>query len=447
LSQTTIESLVTSLPDFDFAILVLTSDDITTIRGESQQTPRDNVIFELGLFMGALGRNRTFLLCNRAHRIALPSDLWGLNLAMYHCLSTDDLSASLVPAAELIRRAIQSRLDRYEVDFLKAYLSLIRPETPLTNTYSDIIAHNYDRLRVAVKQIEHREDWDALLEIKARMGEYFEYCGKYVEGIEFGELYARALEQLGNVEEAIWIKVKHVAYLLILAGKHELGRRHISDALLRFDALGNPDSASVRECKFYCHRYLGISWMRDSLVTDKNEALRQAKACFDVADGLARCFPEGSKKHNELRARLLGNSGNLALEQGQIEAALSNYERSLELFRQVDDTEHIGIAHLQIAQAQIKGRIIDDGTELLLHKAEAIFLNLGWVEGQARVMEQRSRLLRLKAVNAASREARLDCARISAHWALNSKLLYESIGLRQAAGRVEELADEMERIA
>ena len=44
----------------DFAVLVLTPDDITLSRGTTIASPRDNAIFELGLFMGTNGRNRTF---------------------------------------------------------------------------------------------------------------------------------------------------------------------------------------------------------------------------------------------------------------------------------------------------------------------------------------------------------------------------------------------------
>jgi len=62
LGQTFIESLIGALSRFDFAVLILTPDDFVQYRSIEVFGPRDNVIFELGLFMGRLGRDRTFIL-------------------------------------------------------------------------------------------------------------------------------------------------------------------------------------------------------------------------------------------------------------------------------------------------------------------------------------------------------------------------------------------------
>lgn len=50
-----LEALAAKLSEFDYAILVLTPDDLTESRNQALFSPRDNVIFELGLFMGYLG--------------------------------------------------------------------------------------------------------------------------------------------------------------------------------------------------------------------------------------------------------------------------------------------------------------------------------------------------------------------------------------------------------
>ena len=81
--NTFIETLVNALPRFDFAVLVLTPDDLLTSRKIETLSPRDNVIFELGLFMGRLGRSRTVLLNQENTPLKIPSDLAGVATATY----------------------------------------------------------------------------------------------------------------------------------------------------------------------------------------------------------------------------------------------------------------------------------------------------------------------------------------------------------------------------
>ena len=77
-SSTTIESLVQAAEKTDLAVLVFGPDDTVRSRGSQAKAPRDNVIFELGLFIGALGRQRTLLVCPRGNDLKIPSDLLGV---------------------------------------------------------------------------------------------------------------------------------------------------------------------------------------------------------------------------------------------------------------------------------------------------------------------------------------------------------------------------------
>ena len=86
----TLETLVEELEKVDYAAFILAPDDITNIRGDKLSTARDNVIFELGLFMGILGRKRTFiLLCSNNKNFRLPTDLDGVGI-LYYTDDTDD---------------------------------------------------------------------------------------------------------------------------------------------------------------------------------------------------------------------------------------------------------------------------------------------------------------------------------------------------------------------
>ena len=79
----TLEALLLQLSRSDLAVFVLSPDDLTASRGVSQRSPRDNVIFEAGLFLGRLGRARTFLLFDTTQKPKLPTDILGLTLLTY----------------------------------------------------------------------------------------------------------------------------------------------------------------------------------------------------------------------------------------------------------------------------------------------------------------------------------------------------------------------------
>jgi len=102
-----IENLERELDQSDFAIAVCSPDDLTTSRGAEQPSPRDNVIFELGFFMGRLGRHRTFLLEPQGGDLKLPSDVKGLQTVFYRYAPKPDLAAAIAPACNKLRDAIK----------------------------------------------------------------------------------------------------------------------------------------------------------------------------------------------------------------------------------------------------------------------------------------------------------------------------------------------------
>lgn len=109
LGNTFIETLVNSLGTFDFAILVLTGDDLIHSRNDERLGPRDNVIFELGLFMGRLGRSRTIALVESNAAIKIPTDLSGVTTAAYSWPREDGSHQRAVGAAcDNIRQVIQA---------------------------------------------------------------------------------------------------------------------------------------------------------------------------------------------------------------------------------------------------------------------------------------------------------------------------------------------------
>lgn len=106
LGSGTLESLMKVLEQFDFAVMVLSPDDLTESRNQSYASPRDNVIFELGLFMGKLGRSRVFIVHEQDANLKLPSDLAGIAVSPYR--RRDNLSAALSPTCTPIIKAIRA---------------------------------------------------------------------------------------------------------------------------------------------------------------------------------------------------------------------------------------------------------------------------------------------------------------------------------------------------
>ena len=111
LSEGTLPALDAVADQFDFAIVVLTADDRTTKRGQTYPVPRDNVLFELGFFMGRLGVDRTYMVYSRDNPPTLPSDLAGITPATFAERADGNLAAAVGPAVTQIRQAMQTVLD------------------------------------------------------------------------------------------------------------------------------------------------------------------------------------------------------------------------------------------------------------------------------------------------------------------------------------------------
>lgn len=101
-SSTTIEDLLKSTVEADFAIIVLSADDVGISRGKKARIPRDNAVFELGLFMGALGRSRSFIVTPDVNDLKIPTDLLGVTCLRYK-------SSTTLPAGRMLK-SVNARL-------------------------------------------------------------------------------------------------------------------------------------------------------------------------------------------------------------------------------------------------------------------------------------------------------------------------------------------------
>jgi hypothetical protein len=119
--RSTLDRLVELSREVDFAAFVFAQDDWTTTAASSsgQASPRDNVVFEAGLFGGALGIRRTFIL--HAHGSKLPSDLLGLTSVRYDPAGG---AAEVRAINQKLRKAIEAEGRRGAIEGLWWQLSL-----------------------------------------------------------------------------------------------------------------------------------------------------------------------------------------------------------------------------------------------------------------------------------------------------------------------------------
>ena len=127
----TLDRLVELTREVDFAAFVFAQDDWTSnpsdATAQGQASPRDNVVFEAGLFGGALGMRRTFILHSKGAK--LPTDLLGMTAVRY----PENLTpADMREVNQRLRKAIEDegRLTRLEGDWWQHSLTLRTEQEP-----------------------------------------------------------------------------------------------------------------------------------------------------------------------------------------------------------------------------------------------------------------------------------------------------------------------------
>jgi len=105
----TLESLDEASSKADFAIVIFTGEDWTRSRGRLRRSPRDNLLFEAGLFVGKLGRRRTFIVVDRSAALKIPTDLNGITLPQIDLNSAADIRSIIRPVCLQIEEIVTKR--------------------------------------------------------------------------------------------------------------------------------------------------------------------------------------------------------------------------------------------------------------------------------------------------------------------------------------------------
>ena len=116
-SQNNLKSIISSAYEFDFGIFIFSPDDITIINGNNMKSARDNIIFEIGVYMAMLGPERCFFIIPRERSdFRIPTDLLGIEPLTFDTSRSDNnYRASFGPSCNRIRKVI------LKLGFIKDY--------------------------------------------------------------------------------------------------------------------------------------------------------------------------------------------------------------------------------------------------------------------------------------------------------------------------------------
>lgn len=162
-----VDSLVEELNESDFGVFVFSVDDVLKMRNQEMNAVRDNIIFELGLFVGQLGRSRNFMIRpDDAAGLHIPTDLVGLSPLTFNASRKDgNIVAALGTACNKIRTVVKklgpitdtvekvvAELDEKCVQFMKIfghleYFAAPAPEMRYGDFTSQAFDHAVHRLR------------------------------------------------------------------------------------------------------------------------------------------------------------------------------------------------------------------------------------------------------------------------------------------------------------
>lgn len=202
LSNSSLDALIKALDDFDFAIFVFHPDDVISIRDRKFNTVRDNLIFELGLFIGRLGKNKVFFLVpTSVDKLHLPTDLLGISPGYYDNKREDgNIQASLGAFCNQVRKKLKdfyyqnldgiqnetAEIKKIVIDRKKnwgvvfAMSLLVEKMKPINNSFVEFQkGFNFNR----IQPVEERDFISWTVNFMSAIGDYTDKFKLCLEGI------------------------------------------------------------------------------------------------------------------------------------------------------------------------------------------------------------------------------------------------------------------------
>ena len=105
-----LQQLEDAMGNYEFGLFVMTPDDLIERRGEEYRVARDNVLLELGMFIGCYGKECCFILTPRGETSPkMPSDMTGFQTLDFDPeWAKDNIDAALGTACRNLKKSIDS---------------------------------------------------------------------------------------------------------------------------------------------------------------------------------------------------------------------------------------------------------------------------------------------------------------------------------------------------
>jgi hypothetical protein len=157
-----LEALLNATKQYDCAVFFFTCDDTVTCRGVEKNAVRDNLLFEYGLFIGALGRERVWFAYDLNEDIKnLPTDICGINPITFNSNSTPNESI-VGPVATAIKKAMKNfGKESFEFQF-RVRVSIILQEIRNLICKRFYISENDASATLCFSFDEELKDWDVV---------------------------------------------------------------------------------------------------------------------------------------------------------------------------------------------------------------------------------------------------------------------------------------------
>jgi hypothetical protein len=398
-----IDRLRSEVRNVDFALFVLAPDDVIRSRGRQALGPRDNIVFEAGMFMSSLGRERCFLIENSDARLKLPSDILGLTTLRYNGIEAKNGRHNWAalhkqvsdPLIERITNLGPTAASELPEALARIFMISTRVETRLP--LSVMTSKHANEMSIYLESLFNDGHHDRHALTGTRLRRVFEDGGHYSLGVSTNKRVARSHQILRQFSEARWTQLKGVAYLQILMGAHAAARTLLAQLLSDTE----PEADENRLLRAYAHRYTAISHHRDSLNTSYPRANDALEHALDEAAHIQGSQPT---EYERFRAKVLRNKANLIIDSKKdYSTAITLLEESQQVFTRISDYEHLGITALAIAKAEISlSRSVGSSPRTerlgrLIAQAERSATSLGWPEGLGNAHECRADFYLLRA--------------------------------------------------